>query len=44
MRRLLVIGLDGATWDMLRPLTNSGELPALKQLMDTGTWGGLTST
>lgn len=44
MRRLLVIGLDGATWDLLEPLSGEGALPTLGHMMHLGTWGGLTST
>lgn len=37
--RLLVLGLDGATFDILLPLAAKGELPAIKKLMDSGAWG-----
>ena len=44
MRRLLLIGLDGATWEMIKPWVDKGELPAFKKLMDEGTWGVLESS
>ncbi|WP_457751206.1 alkaline phosphatase family protein [Thermococcus sp.] len=44
MTRVLVIGLDGATWDLLKPWADSGELPTFKELMEKGSWGGLRST
>ncbi len=37
--RLLVLGLDGATFDLLLPLAEKGELPTIKKLMDGGAWG-----
>ncbi len=37
--RLLVLGLDGATFDILLPLVAKGKLPAIKKLMDAGAWG-----
>lgn len=37
--RLLVLGLDGATFDILLPLAEQGRLPAIKNLMDAGAWG-----
>ncbi|MFQ5647674.1 MAG: alkaline phosphatase family protein, partial [Candidatus Aenigmatarchaeota archaeon] len=44
MRKCLVIGLDGATWDVLNPLIKSGHIPTLKKLMRKGVWGVLEST
>lgn len=43
MRKLLIIGLDGATWDLIRPWAESGDLPLFKRLMDEGAWGPLRS-
>lgn len=43
MRKLLIIGLDGATWDIVKPWADSGELPLFKRLMDEGAWGPLRS-
>jgi predicted AlkP superfamily phosphohydrolase/phosphomutase len=42
--RVLVIGLDGATWTNLVPLADNGDMPALRRLMNHGAWGTLTST
>lgn len=42
--KLLVIGLDGATFDVLGPLAKLGHLPNLSALMDQGCWGRLAST
>ncbi|HEX7880639.1 MAG TPA: alkaline phosphatase family protein [Candidatus Eisenbacteria bacterium] len=41
--RVFVIGLDGATFDLLKPWLDKGELPNLKRLMDSGVWGELAS-
>ncbi len=42
-RKLLVVGLDGATWDLIGPWAESGELPLFKKLMAEGAWGPLRS-
>lgn len=42
--KVLVIGLDGATFDLIRPWIEKGELPALRKLIETGACGELTST
>jgi predicted AlkP superfamily phosphohydrolase/phosphomutase len=41
--RVFVLGLDGATWDLLRPLTAAGDLPNLSRLMAEGPSGTLES-
>lgn len=41
---LLVVGLDGATFDVLLPLARQGVLPNLASLMERGCWGELMST
>src|SRR3954471_9102697 len=41
--KLLVLGLDGATWDMLEPLASEGVLPNLARLRDQGASGTLNS-
>ncbi len=43
-RRVLVIGLDGATWDLFAPWIDEGLLPNLARLRDRGVWGDLQST
>ncbi|MHA1665156.1 MAG: alkaline phosphatase family protein [Candidatus Njordarchaeales archaeon] len=40
---VLVIGIDGATWDLIKPWAESGELPTFKRLMNEGAWGILES-
>jgi predicted AlkP superfamily phosphohydrolase/phosphomutase len=42
--RVLIIGLDGATWDLLKPLIDRGKLPYIKSLMENGSHGVLMST
>ena len=44
MPKLLIIGFDGGTWNILLPLIEKGEMPTLKRLMDEGKWGILLST
>jgi predicted AlkP superfamily phosphohydrolase/phosphomutase len=43
-RRVLIVGLDGATFDVIRPLVDAGRLPHLARLMERGAWGDLRST
>ena len=42
--KVLVIGLDGATFDLLLPWIEAGELPNLQRLMRQGASGKLRST
>ncbi|MEA5388474.1 alkaline phosphatase family protein [Haloarculaceae archaeon H-GB2-1] len=44
MRRTLVLGLDGATFRVLRPLLDDGHLPHIASLVETGASGTLTSS
>lgn len=41
--KVFVLGLDGATWDLLSPLAEKGELPNLARLMKQGASGTLNS-
>ena len=41
--KVLVIGLDGATFDLLTPWMDAGELPRLRALRDGGISGELLS-
>src|SRR5215212_1933909 len=41
--KVFVLGLDGATWDLLGPLAKQGELPNLARLMERGASGTLGS-
>ncbi len=42
--RVLVVGLDGATFDLIQPWADAGELPGLKRIMRGGVHGSLRST
>jgi predicted AlkP superfamily phosphohydrolase/phosphomutase len=42
--KVLVIGLDGVTFDVLGPWIEAGELPNLQRLMSHGAWGKLRTT
>ncbi len=42
--RVLVIGLDGATFDLLLPWAEQGHLPHLQRLLQQGSYGNLRST
>jgi predicted AlkP superfamily phosphohydrolase/phosphomutase len=39
--RVYVIGLDGATWDIIDPLIAQGKLPVFKALKEEGAWARL---
>src|SRR5262245_56204557 len=41
--KVFVLGLDGATWDVLRPLADQGRLPHLARLTERGAAGTLRS-
>ncbi len=43
MSKVFVLGLDGATWDMLRPLLDQGLMPRLARLIERGASGRLQS-
>jgi len=43
-RKLLLIGLDGATFDLLGPWMEAGHLPNLKKIVEGGVSGELAST
>jgi predicted AlkP superfamily phosphohydrolase/phosphomutase len=38
---LTILGLDGATWDIIDHLIEKGELPGFRHLKETGSWGHL---
>jgi predicted AlkP superfamily phosphohydrolase/phosphomutase len=44
MGKLLIFGLDGATFDLIRPWVDQGHLPNLGRLMRDGVSGDLAST
>jgi len=41
--RVVVIGLDGATWEILQPWIDQGDLPTLADLQVRGAWGEMQS-
>lgn len=43
-QRVVVLGLDGATFEVLLPMMERGELPKLSRVMREGVWGRLEST
>ena len=43
VRRFLILGLDGGTFDLLDPLMDAGELPFLKSMVSGGVRAPLTS-
>ena len=43
-KRVFVIGLDGATFNVIMPLVKEGELKNIAKLMNEGSWGALRST
>ena len=43
-KRVIVIGLDGATFDLIKPWAEEGKLPTFKKLIGEGAWGNLKST
>ena len=42
--KAVILGMDGATWNVLNPLIEEGKLPNIKKLRDGGAWGKLNST
>jgi predicted AlkP superfamily phosphohydrolase/phosphomutase len=42
--KLLIIGFDGATFDLIRPWAQAGHLPNLARIMQGGVYGDLMST
>jgi len=43
-KRILVIGLDGVSWDILNILLNKGLLPTINKIKENGVYGTLKST
>jgi predicted AlkP superfamily phosphohydrolase/phosphomutase len=44
MQKVVVIGFDGATFDVIKPLVKKGELRTFRKLMKKGVYGKLKST
>jgi predicted AlkP superfamily phosphohydrolase/phosphomutase len=43
-KRVILLGLDGGTFSLLRPWIEDGLMPNLGRLMNRGVWGDLAST
>ena len=43
-RKVFILGLDGATFDIINKMLKQGELPNIKGIMDKGSHGALNST
>lgn len=43
-KKVIVIGLDGAEWEVMRPLIKKGELKNIERLIEKGSEANLTST
>jgi predicted AlkP superfamily phosphohydrolase/phosphomutase len=44
INKVVIIGLDGATFDLIKPWADEGHLPNLSRLIAEGAWGNLKST
>jgi predicted AlkP superfamily phosphohydrolase/phosphomutase len=44
MAQVFVVGLDGATFDLIKPFIAQGKLPTFKKLMEAGAFSELRST
>jgi len=42
--KVIILGIDGATWDLLRPWSDEGGLPDLARVLEGGAHGKLRST
>jgi len=42
--RVVVIGLDGATWELLQPWIDQGDLPTLARMQREAAWGEIQSS
>lgn len=42
--KLVIVGIDGATFDIILPMVKNGELPTLGRLIENGVYGELNST
>ena len=43
-KKVFILGIDGATFDVIKPMIKKGELPNFRKLIDCGTHGTLWST
>jgi len=44
IKQVVLLGGDGATWNVMEPMVREGRLPHLARLMKEGSWGGIKST
>ena len=44
MQKVVVIGVDGATLDLMEPWMKEGKLPNFEKIKEKGVWGKLSST
>ena len=44
MTKVLLLGIDGATYSVLGPAFDAGHMPVLERLLEGGASGTLTST
>ena len=42
--KVIILGVDGATWDLIDPLIARGELPHFRELKERGAWGEVQTT
>lgn len=42
--KVIVIGLDGGTWNIIKPLIEQGKLPTVSKLINNGTYGDMESS
>jgi predicted AlkP superfamily phosphohydrolase/phosphomutase len=42
--KVLVVGIDGATWALIKPWADEGRLPTFRKLLGNGAWGELRSS
>lgn len=43
VKKVICIGLDGATFDLIQPWVSEGKLPNIRKIMQEGVWGELES-
>jgi predicted AlkP superfamily phosphohydrolase/phosphomutase len=43
-KKLILLGIDGGTWNLIKPLKDEGQLPTFQELTELGTEGTLIST
>jgi predicted AlkP superfamily phosphohydrolase/phosphomutase len=41
--KVLLLGVDGADWRIIRPMADAGKLPHFRRIMEGGAWGVLQS-